>query len=198
MRRLSPAFIDLVFILTFQFAMLWVLAMVLINLKSQEEPTPKPNTEFIMKVVWPTDDNSDIDTWARLKSDPASLTGYSCRENSVFILHNDNTSSSYGAVGEHRLKEAHETLTIETIKPDTYQFSLYGYAIRRGTENVSKVSVRVTIEKVNPYKLLVDTVVDVSQHEEVPIAQFRIDSEGNVFDIVTKKIFLQEILNRNN
>lgn len=194
MRRLSSAFIDLVFILVFQFAMLWMLSMILINLKSMEVPAPKPATHFIMTTTWAAEDNCDIDSWAQLKSDPSSLTGYSSRENSVFILHNDNTSSTYGMVDGQLLEEARETLTVETLKTDTFQFSIYGFAIRES--NAGDISVRIRLEQVSPYKVLVDKVVTVGHHEEVPIAEFHLDSDGILSDLVTERIYLKEILNR--
>ena len=84
--------------------------------KKEEVPAPPPIAEFILNVYWDSKLNADIDTWALRVDNPESITGFTRRENDVFILHNDNTSRDYGQIDGEILEEARETLTIEKIK----------------------------------------------------------------------------------
>ena len=91
--------------------------------KKEETPTPPPLAEFILTVHWDVELNADIDTWALRVDNPESITGFTRRENDVFILHNDNTSSQYGQIDGEVLDEARETLTIEKVKEGEYIFA---------------------------------------------------------------------------
>jgi hypothetical protein len=145
--------------------------------KKEETPTPPQVSEFILNVSWSIEHNADVDTWAIRVGNPDSITGYKRRENDVFILHNDNTSREYGQVDGKNLEEARETLTIERIKDGDYIFSLQGYRIPK-TE--SPVEVTVEFQKSSPYRHIFKKVVTISHNEEVPIARFYIDEDGNV------------------
>ncbi len=159
--------------------------------KKEEQPTPPQTAEFILNVSWDSSTDADIDTWAIRVGNPKSVTGYKRRENDVFILHNDNTSSQYGRVDGQNLEEARETLTIERIKEGDYILSLHGYRV---PSNVSPVEVTIEFQKSSPYKHIFKKVVKVKHGEEVPIARFFIDADGNVQELELDSVqgFLQK------
>lgn len=148
--------------------------------KKEEVPAPVPRAEFILNVSWKSSDDADIDTWAIRVDNPASITGYTRRENDVFILHNDNTSSQYGEIDGEELEEARETLTIERIKSGDYIFSLHGYRV---PPDVEPVEVSIEFQKSSPYKHIFKKVVTVAHNEEVPIARFFIDEDGDIQEL---------------
>jgi len=148
--------------------------------KKEEQPTPPQTAEFILNVSWDAEDNADVDTWAIRVDTPQSVTGYTRRENDVFILHNDNTSSQYGQIDGQLLEEARESLTIERIKSGDYIFSLHGYRI---PPDVEPVKVTVEFQKSTPYKHIFKKIVKVGHNQEVPIASFYIDEDGNVQEL---------------
>jgi len=181
--RIPICFLDMVLILL-------VCMILLYNpiTKKKEEPAPPPTAEFILNVSWPIKDDADIDTWGFRVENPSSITGFTRRENDVFILHNDNTSRQYGQVDGKDLKEARETMTIERIKDGEYMFSLHGYRV--GAE-VEPVSVTVEFQKSRPFKHIFRKTVKVSHDEEVPICSFYIDEDGHVRDLQLKQSLLE-------
>ena len=181
--RIPICFLDMVLIL--------LVCMILLYspiTKKEEEPAPPATAEFIFNVSWPIEDNADIDTWGLRVDNPASITGFMRRENDVFILHNDNTSSAYGAIDGVTLLEARETMTIETIKDGEYMFSLHGYRVNHDAE---PVIVTVELQKSRPFKHIFRKTVEVSHDEEVPIASFYIDEDGHVRDLEIKQSLLE-------
>ena len=181
--RIPICFLDMVLILL-------VCMILLYNPVTKEEETPAPpaTAEFILNVRWSVDDNADIDTWALRVDNPDSVTGFTRRENDVFILHNDNTSAQYGTIEGEPLKEARETLTIETIKDGEYMFSLHGYRVN---SEVEPVSVTVEFMKSRPFKHIFSKTVKVSHNEEVPIASFYITENGSVQSLETRQDLLE-------
>jgi len=184
--RIPICFLDMVLILL-------VCMILLYNpiTKKEEEPAPPPTAEFIMNVSWPAEDDADIDTWALRVDNPQSVTGFTRRENDVFILHNDNTSRNYGSVEGVELIQARETMTIETIKDGEYMFSLHGYRI---SPDVEPVLVTVELQKSRPFKHIFRKTIKVIHNEEAPICSFYIDENGNIKDLETRQELLEGFL----
>lgn len=153
--------------------------------KKEEQPTPPQTAEFILNVSWDVKSNADIDTWAIRTDNPKSICGYTRRENDVFILHNDNTSRSYGQVDGEDLEEARESLTIERIKEGDYIFSLHGYRV---PANAAPVEVTIEFQKSSPFKHIFKKVVSVGHQDEVPVARFYIDADGNVQELELESV----------
>tara|TARA_R110002020_G_scaffold46539_22_gene132411 strand:- start:1202 stop:1765 length:564 start_codon:yes stop_codon:yes gene_type:complete len=159
--------------------------------KKEEVPTPPQMAEFILTVHWQSKLNADIDTWAIRVDNPASITGFTRRENDVFILHNDNTSREYGQIDGQILEEARETLTIERIKEGEYIFALHGYRVPPDSD---PVEVTVEFQKSSPYSHIFKKKISVSHNQEVPFAAFYIDSEGNVKDLQLNENIIERFI----
>ena len=159
--------------------------------KKEEVPTPPQMAEFILNVHWEAKLNADIDTWALRVDNPASVTGFTRRENDVFILHNDNTSSQYGQVDGEMLEESRETLTIERIKEGEYIFALHGYRV---PPDVEPVEVTVEFQKSRPYSHVFKKKVKVSHDDEIPIASFYIDEDGKVKELELNENLIERII----
>ena len=184
--RIPICFLDMVLILL-------VCMILLYNpiTKKKEEPAPPPTAEFILNVSWPAKNDADIDTWALRVDNPDSVTGFTRRENDVFILHNDNTSRQYGLVDGIELIKARETMTIETIKDGEYMFSLHGYRV---PPDVEPVLVTIELQKSRPFKHIFSKTIEVIHDEEVPICSFYIDEDGNVKSLETRQELLEGFL----
>lgn len=191
MNRLPIAFMDIFAILLINFLVLWVLAVLLIKPKEEETISQEPYQEFLVTVTWDAKENVDVDSWIMRQGDKNSLTGYARRENDVFILHNDNTSSHYGAIAGESLEIARETLSIEKIIPDTYHFSLHGYRINNEKRSVVA---RVDIVDLKPYRVIYSGELEVKPGIETPVVRWRINSDGNVEDITTENSLLRKIV----
>ena len=186
--KFSTSFIDLFLILLFTFVVLWFLSTLLISVKDQETPSPKHRAEYIVTVTWDNAKNCDVDTWMMRDGYPESICGYRRREVDVFILHNDNTSSSYGFVNGKPLKRALETLSIEQIVSGKYLLSLHGYRITQ------PVTVSVRVERTSPYKTLFVGEVEMTESREYPILSFKLDKEGNPSEIERREAMLSPFL----
>lgn len=159
--------------------------------KKKEEPAPPPTAEFICNVSWPAKNDADVDTWAVRVDNPDSVTGFTRRENDVFILHNDNTSRSYGAVEGIELIKARETMTIESVKSGEYMFSLHGYRI---PFDVEPVLVTIELQKSRPFKHIFTKTVKVAHDQEVPVCSFYIDDDGNIKNLELDEDLLEGFL----
>lgn len=187
--KLNTAFLDLFLTLLFCFIILWVLALVLISEQKTEDSAPKLDSKFTIITKWEASLDCDVDLWAQRQGNLNSLTGFSRRENDVFILHNDNTSSNYGAVDEQVLEEATETLTIEQIKEDQYHISLHGFRIP-----VESVQVSVKVFRNKPFMLICEKTVDVFPKTETPVCSFFVNQDGSVSNIINNDLLLKYIL----
>ena len=159
--------------------------------KKKEIESPPPIAEFILTVHWGAKLDADIDTWALRVDNPASITGFTRRENDVFILHNDNTSSQYGQIDGEMLDEARETLTIERIKEGEYIFALHGYRV---PPDVEPIEVTVEFQKSRPYSHIFKKKVKIIHDEEVSFASFCIDGEGNVTELELNENLIERII----
>jgi len=159
--------------------------------KKEEVPTPPQMAEFILNVSWGSGLDADIDTWAIRIDNPSSITGFSRRENDVFILHNDNTSRQYGQIDGEDLEEARETLTIERIKEGEYIFALHGYRV---PPDVEPVEVIVEFQKSRPYSHVFRKRVKINHDDEIPFASFYIDEDGNVTDLQLNENLIERFI----
>lgn len=187
MKAIPTPFIDMLFILV-----AFLLLMIAPETKKQQ-PQQKPISEFIISITWPSDANSDVDGWIMRRGNPDSKTGYSRRENDVFILHNDNTSAIYGQIDGESLPISRETITIERIKADQYLLSLHGFNIRTLDNSVK---VQIELCKSNPFQVVFSKEVTVFSGEEVPVASWSIDSDGNIVNgsVITNEGMLIKFL----
>lgn len=196
MRRLPTSFLDLFLLLLTTYVVLFILSVLLISKEDKEtsvEDVMIQDRGIVVSIEWPTEDNSDVDLWASRQSNKESLTGYMRRENDVFVLSNDNTSSNYGAVGDKKLEFANENIYIQNAVPDRYHISLHGYNIRTQSRTTD---VKVLVYQSKPYRKLVEQVVTVTSGQESPVCSFRIDQNNKVVDIETDPTFLPKIIKR--
>ena len=161
--------------------------------KKEETPTPPPLAEFILTVHWDVELNADIDTWALRVDNPESITGFTRRENDVFILHNDNTSSQYGQIDGEVLDEARETLTIEKVKEGEYIFAVHGYRV---PPDGPPIEVTIEFQKSKPYTYIFKKRVIVNHDEEVPIASFYIDDNGTVKNLQLNENLIERFIHQ--
>ena len=143
-------FIDCFVVLVFYMCILLSLSLLLIG-EDDNDKAPELKNEFMITATWSTEDDSDIDLWGRKDLRNDAVCFFRRREVDVFTLHNDNTGAKYGVVANRRLPAAVETMTISTLQPGFYEFSLHGYRV---PQHKSPCTVLVRVERLNPYQLI--------------------------------------------
>ena len=192
--KIPAVLMDLFILLAFFFLVEFVQAVLLMNVAQQEIPTAKPKTEIIITQVWDETDQ-DLDMWITRVGH--EVCGYSSRETGPFILHGDHTSAMYGQIDGVLLKEATETISINQLVPGNYVLSIYGFRVAQ-TDNqgndINPEGVMTTVEvlKVSPFRRVVKKEVWVSNHMEVPICRFRINSDKEIVDLVVDEDILDK------
>ena len=195
----KTVFIDLFLLLLLQITALFLAAIILMR-ESDSVERPEVYNEFIIRYSWVNPEppqgtidgrGSDIDGWIQRDFDKSTLCMFQRREVDVFTLQNDNTGSKYGEVDGQRLAQAAETITINTIKPGVYEFSLVGYRV---PAYCSPADVEIVIQKVNnPYEVIYKGNVQVKDKAEVPIIYFEVNDKGHVENVSTDSETLNKL-----
>lgn len=176
----SPAIIDLFISLFAVISVLFFFCIILINENNSEKQTPRIKCEYLVTLTWEKTEY-DVDLWANFMSpELTGLCGYSRREIPPFILHNDHTGSKY-ADGFDQMTLARETLEISGKRDGRYQFSLHPFRV------LKKTTCLVTVEQINPYKLIYEGSVDVDS-EEKPFLEFGIENESISYKNTDEKL----------
>jgi hypothetical protein len=184
----SVAFIDLLFNITIGFAMLFIIAFLLINpITKKGDVIVK--AEFIITMSWPKDSKDDIDLYVM---DPQkNIVYFRQRDKGLINLDRDDLGYSNDIVvtdaGSYTTDFNEEHVTVRGIVPGEYIVNAHWFAKANGRvgENNPVLSqtmeVSIKIEKLNPYKLVwtgTKTLTDAG--DEVTFLRFTIDSEGAV------------------
>lgn len=169
MRRLPTTFLDVI---------LTVLLVCVVLVKKEEaEDNLKPRAFFICEVTW-KDVKQDVDLWAMRVGVPKSRTGFPRREIENLTLHGDHTGSRTGLVDDEGNEYALETITMDSLMPGEYAFSLHGYrASQPTTANVTLIATR-------PYRVVFQKTIDVEHGQEHHIVRIRINQGGNVEEVL--------------
>jgi len=160
MRRLSTSFLDLFLLL---------LMSVVVMVKPVSDEAPENLTHFIVTATW-EDVGNDVDIWGKRCNVADTECGFTRREISNLRLHGDWTMSTAEMQAEPKF--AAETMTIDSIIPGEYGFSLQGYAVDADT------IVRITVASVKPYAVLIDKEVVVGDGQWASIGRVTVDDQG--------------------
>ena len=186
----SVAFIDLLFNITIGFAMLFIIAFLLINpITKKGDVIVK--AEFIITMSWPKESKDDIDLYKSHFGEKNLLFYFRQRDKGLINLDRDDLGYSNDIVvtdaGSYTTDFNEEHVTVRGIVPGEYIVNAHWFAKANGRvgENNPVLSqtmeVSIKIEKLNPYKLVwtgTKTLTDAG--DEVTFLRFTIDSEGAV------------------
>ena len=178
----KTVFIDLFLLLLLQILVMFLMAIIIVG-ENEAVPQPDQDVYIMIEYTWNSEDNSDIDGWARRNSDDRNICFFKSRENDVFILHNDNTGISYGTVDGRPLRYAQEKIEINTQiiegEDNFFEFSLHGYRV---PQRLDSSVVHVSIYQTSPYKKIFEGDIMVYHGEEAKVCSFTVNKDG-IFDV---------------
>ena len=190
------AFVDFLFILLLAFISMFILALLLIN------PVPKKSeierkAEYIVTLEWDDKSHDDIDIWIE---DPVNNI-LSFRNKAAGLMHLDKDDLGqindviYLPDGTQQVIELNrEVVTFRGWIKGEYVVNVHLYTKR----NDEKASVKVTMLRINPYRLLWEENVSLThQGQELTIRRFTLNQKGDMIKTNTiEKLFINTTRNR--
>lgn len=168
--QLSPSFVDV-------FLLVLLCVVVMVKEEKNGDENPPEMAYFVVNASWSKVGN-DIDLWGKRIGVEDSECGFTRREKGNLALRNDWTGRNYANIGNEKEQSiAHESMTIQSLSPATYHFSLQGYRVSVPTK------VDVSIYSTKPYRLILSRQVTVSDGSWSPIARFDVSTSGSVDNI---------------
>ena len=190
------AFVDFLFILLLVFISMFILALLLIN------PVPKKSeierkAEYIITLEWDDKSHDDIDIWVE---DPVNNI-LSFRNRVAGLMHLDKDDLGqindiiYLPDGTQQVIELNrEVVTFRGWIKGEYVVNVHMYTKRSDGD----ASVKVTMLKINPYKLLwEDNILLAHQGQEFTVRRFTLNLQGDITKTSTvEKLFINTARNR--
>ena len=190
------AFIDFLFILLLVFISMFILALLLIN------PIPKKSeierkAEYIVTLEWDDKSHDDIDIWIE---DPVNnILSFRNRVAGLMHLDKDDLGQINDVIylpdGTRQVIELNrEVVTFRGWIKGEYVVNVHLYTKR----NDEKASVKVTMLRINPYRLLWEENVSLThQGQELTIRRFTLNQKGDMIKTNTiEKLFINTTRNR--
>ena len=184
------AFVDFLFILLLAFISMFILALLLIN------PVPKKSeierkAEYIITLEWDDKSHDDIDIWIE---DPVNNI-LSFRNKAAGLMHLDKDDLGqindviYLPDGTQQVIELNrEVVTFRGWIKGEYVVNVHMYTKRSDGD----ASVKVTMLKINPYKLLWEENILLAQRgQELTVRRFTLNLQGDITKTsTTEKLFI--------
>lgn len=179
------AWIDTLMNLLLAFMGLYAVAFIMtaVNKKQQEIQASAPmKGVFLITASWEAEHDDDVDLWTK---DPEGHTvGYTRREDGLMHLDRDDLGFSSDTIqtqfGPVTVKDNREIITIRGITPGEFIVNVHMY---RKTDP-KPTHVRVTLEKIQPYGIVVSKeVVLTNNGDEFTAFRFRMNQKGEVTEI---------------
>jgi len=193
------SFLDMLFIYLLAFAMLLLLALLLIRPPTPNDASVKLRAEFVLTMAWPDGALDDIDMWVMLPD--GRKVHFRNRDIEFATLDRDDLGAVNDfytdADGKRQLALINrEMVTIRAIVPGRYVVAAHVYAEHAlGTDPVSgkiwpaapALPYEATLEvtKLNPRasQVLRSKVQLAERGQEAVFAAFEVDADGNVENI---------------
>lgn len=168
---------------------------------NKNEANADRQAQVVITMEWPTDKDCDVDLWVK---DPQDATVY-YQAQSIGLSHlerddrgdqNDTTTLADGKVIV--VHENKEYWTLRGLLPGTFRSTVHLFrcsvvTMKDGKEStkaldhgtVENMSVKVTLEKVNPTLQLIQTktIIIPKIWDEEPALMFDLDGAGNVLNV---------------
>ena len=175
----SDAFTDLLFNALLGFAMMFIIAFMLIS-DPDEEGKVEAKAEMLITVRWPDQHPDDVD--ALIEGPQGEVVWYHNRDSGLMHLDRDDRGLLADRVtmdGKTVINPINqETVTVRALQSGEYTVNLLHYQSNYG----EPLPVTVKVEKLNPEVSLVHYgKIDLKgTGDEQTAVRFRLDSEGNV------------------
>ena len=192
----SDAFTDLLFNALLGFAMMFIIAFMLIN-EPEKKGEIESKAEILITVRWPDDHPDDVD--ALIEGPQGEVVWYHNRDSGLMHLDRDDRGLLADTVTMDGKKVVNplnqETVTVRALQSGEYVVNLLHYQ----SNYREPLPVTVKVEKLNPEVSLVHygSLVLRGTGDEKTAVRFRLNDEGNV--IGTNKLqknLLTQALNK--
>lgn len=190
------AFLDMLFNYLLAFAMLFILALLLIRPPTPTDAAVKLRAEFMLTMTWPDGSIDDIDLWLMLPD--GRKVNFIDRDVEFVTLDRDDRGAANdfytdGKGGRQLTRMNREIMTIRAIVPGRYVVSAHVFSARNDTADSESGTMwrsdtplpfqaQLEIVKLNPStsEVLKSTVLLSEHGQEVVFVAFDIDEAGNV------------------
>lgn len=194
------SFLDMLFIYLLAFAMLLVLALLLIRPPTEAQKDIKLRAEFVLTMTWPDGSLDDIDMWVMLPD--GRKVNYRNKDVDYVTLDRDDLGALSDIYtdgnGQRQLTRINrEMVTIRAIVPGRYVVAAHVYAVHAGLQDQQQpdktwapdpplpYEAGLELVKLNPRtKEILRAKVQLNERaQESVFAAFEVDAEGNVSNI---------------
>lgn len=190
----SDAFTDLLFNALLGFAMMFIIAFMLIN-EPEKKGEIESKAEILITVRWPDDHPDDVD--ALIEGPQGEVVWYHNRDSGLMHLDRDDRGLLADTVTMDGKKVVNplnqETVTVRALQSGEYVVNLLHYQ----SNYREPLPVTVKVEKLNPEVSLVHygNLVLRGTGDEKTAVRFRLNDEGNVIGTnkLQKKLLTQAL-----
>ncbi len=190
----SDAFTDLLFNALLGFAMMFIIAFMLIN-EPEKKGEIESKAEILITVRWPDDHPDDVD--ALIEGPKGEVVWYHNRDSGLMHLDRDDRGLLADTVTMDGKKVVNplnqETVTVRALQSGEYVVNLLHYQ----SNYREPLPVTVKVEKLNPEVSLVHygNLVLRGTGDEKTAVRFRLNDEGNVIGTnkLQKKLLTQAL-----
>lgn len=190
----SDAFTDLLFNALLGFAMMFIIAFMLIN-EPEKKGEIESKAEILITVRWPDDHPDDVD--ALIEGPQGEVVWYHNRDSGLMHLDRDDRGLLADTVTMNGKKVVNplnqETVTVRALQSGEYVVNLLHYQ----SNYREPLPVTVKVEKLNPEVSLVHygNLVLRGTGDEKTAVRFRLNDEGNVVGTnkLQKKLLTQAL-----
>jgi len=142
-----------------------------------------PPIVFMVEVSWDNQSKTDIDLYV---DGPGVETVYFGNKDSAYMtLERDDLGTSndvYIVDGKEKTVERnYEVVSFSALPAGEFLVNIHNYSFK-GNE-IELVTVRIT--SISPYSLVYQTDLSVALRQELTVASFQVDNQGQVFDLRT-------------
>lgn len=183
-RPQADPFIDLLFNALLGFTFLFLIAVMFMNPQARKGRVDL-KAEYIISVTWPDHLADDIDLWVQ---DPLGETvSYLSKDASWLHLDRDDRGETNDTITVDGKEVTYpinqEVVTIRGIISGEYIVNVYYYT----KKSVEPFEALVKVERVNPtlQTVYVKKVTMSSQYEEITVARFKLNDDGELYDTNT-------------
>jgi len=175
---------DLMMNMILGFLAMFVLALILISIKSSKNGEIEAHVEFLITSTWPSDFDDDIDLYVE---DPQhNLVWFKSLDRGLMHLERDDRGWFNDSVvtpsGKIIYNENREVVSIRGFIAGEYVVNIHAFA----KVDPRPVQVTVRLEKIRPYSTVtIKTILLTFIGEERTIFRFVVDEHGNVTNINT-------------
>jgi hypothetical protein len=187
------SFIDLLFNLMLGFATMFLLTLAMISASKNQEESIKRDVEYVLRIEWRGDSDSDIDMWVQ---DPSGdMIGYRDKQRNNMFLERDNTGNDITLKQPGHINE--EIVSVLKTNTGWYTVNLH-YFQKRSAGEPQQVTWSIIKMKPSIQTVATGTVSMNQEGQEKTAVRFIVNKDGQVekTDPITQNLFVLKYLGK--